>query len=38
MASLAKTGERRVPCVTIFEMLVEGSPADGSKASRIESR
>ena len=36
VASLAKAGERQVPCVTIFEMLVEGSPAEGSKASRIE--
>lgn len=25
VASLAKPGERQVPCVTIFEMLVEGA-------------
>lgn len=25
VASLAKAGERQVPCVTIFEMLVEGA-------------
>lgn len=30
-ASLAKTAERVVPCVTIFEMLVEGSGAGGSR-------
>lgn len=30
-ASLAKTAERQVPCVTIFEMLVEGSGAVGSR-------
>ena len=30
-ASLAKTAERQVPCVTIFEMLVEGSGAVGAK-------
>jgi hypothetical protein len=31
VASLAKTAEERVPCVTIFEMLVKGSGAVGGR-------